>query len=753
MDSQPQVGSGEIGRVNVGTASRARAATAQQALLLLALAMEIVYFSVAGKNFFTVENGLEILRVSVEIGLLAVALTPVIISGGIDLSVGALMGLCAVTFGKLWLDEDLHARLGFDPGLAGAILATFAVGALAGLLNGLLITRLRIPPLIVTLGSMSLFRGLAEGITHGVENYTIPHEHSFLQLGNGYFFDWIPEQLPIFIAVAVGFWIFMHRTIIGRAIVAIGFSPEGARYAGIPVARRIRLVYVLSGLTAALSSLIYISHLGQAKSDAGSGYELLAITAVVLGGTSIFGGRGTVAGTLLGMLVISVLKNGLLLADRPAELSGIVTGLLLLVTIVGNGLRGALSERRGRFAERHGVRALHVPDGNGAAGGMPSVENAFRGVPEAELTQPSEEWTVKNSQVAALAVVILLGSLIVAGSNWMLVHSLKNETGSSPGQTDWHGKPAESTTTSGSGRKPITIAMMPKSKGNAYFIACQAGAEEAAKELGDTLLWDGPREVDPAKQNEIVETWMTRGVDVIAVACENGKGISTALRRAHDRGIKVITWDADAEPDARAFFCNQATPEGIGRTLMDTAARLMNNEGEFAIITASLTAENMHVWQDQIERRRKEKYPQIKMAALLPCDDKQDRAKQRATEILNAYKNVKLIMAICSPAVPGAGEAVKQSGRTDVKVIGLSLPNDNKPYVHAGITPAVILWNTRDLGYLTVQAAHAIVRGTLKPGDKSFTAARLGQLTIEGDNIILGPPFVFTKDNIDQYDF
>jgi rhamnose transport system permease protein len=103
--------------------------------------------------------------------------------------------------------------------------------------------------------------------------------------------------------------------------------------------------------------------------------------------------------------------------------------------------------------------------------------------------------------------------------------------------------------------------------------------------------------------------------------------------------------------------------------------------------------------------------------------------------------------------VPGAGEAVKQSGRKDVKVIGLSLPNDNKPYVHAGITEAVILWNTMDLGYLTVYAADAVARGTLKPGDKSFATPRLGKREIQGDNIILGKPFTFDKNNIDQFDF
>src|SRR5258707_253108 len=318
-----------------GPPPAAKNRVSQQLFLIAILAAEIGVFSIMGRNFLTGENAFEILRVSVEIGLLALALTPVIVSGGIDLSVGSLMGLCAVVFGKLWLDPEMHSTIGFDPGLLGAIIATLGIGAAAGLLNGLLITRLRIPPLIVTLGSMSLFRGLAEGLTGGVQNFTIPVGNRFLLLGNGYLFSHVPAQVPVILVALVGFWLMMHRTIIGRAVVAIGFSPEGARYAGIPVARRIRLVYLLCGMTASLSSIIYVSHLGQAKSDAGTGYELLAITAVVLGGTSIFGGRGTVHGTLLGLLVIAVLKNGLQLADLPSELAGIMTGVLLLVTIIG----------------------------------------------------------------------------------------------------------------------------------------------------------------------------------------------------------------------------------------------------------------------------------------------------------------------------------------------------------------------------------------------------------------------------------
>src|ERR1043166_5537832 len=149
----------------------------------------------------------------------------------------------------------------------------------------------------------------------------------------------------------------------------------------------------------------------------------------------------------------------------------------------------------------------------------------------------------------------------------------------------------------GGGGKQVTVAMMPKSKGNAYFISCRKGAEEAAKELGVKLLWDGPTDPDPAKQNEIVETWITRGVDVIAVTVETRDGISTALRKAREKGVKVITWDSDAQPDARDFLVNQATPEGIGSTLMDEAATALGGKGEFAIITASLTAANMNEWQ------------------------------------------------------------------------------------------------------------------------------------------------------------
>ena len=300
----------------------------------------------------------------------------------------------------------------------------------------------------------------------------------------------------------------------------------------------------------------------------------------------------------------------------------------------------------------------------------------------------------------------------------------------------------------------LVIAMLPKAKGNAYFLSCKAGADKAAKELGVELLFDGPTDNNPGKQNEIVENWITLGVDAIAVAADNKEGISTALRKAQKAGVKVLTFDADSLPDARSFFVNQATPEGIGYTLMDEAARICDSEGEFAIITATLTAANMREWQKHIEARLKEKYPKMKLIAVRPCDDLKDRAQSEATALMSANPNLKCIMAICSPGVPGTAEAVKQAGKSGkVKVLGLGLPNENKRYVHDGVTSSVILWNTEDLGYLAVQAAVQAAKGELKAGAKSIKAGKLGEFQIEGDNIMLGKPYIFNKDNIDKFDF
>ncbi|HEX7086382.1 MAG TPA: substrate-binding domain-containing protein [Vicinamibacterales bacterium] len=661
--------------------------------LAAVLAIEIAVFATIAPNFATAPNAAEIVRLAVEVGLLALVLTPIVVTGGIDLSVGALLGLCAVTLGALWRD------LGCPIGAAAA--GALAVGAAGGLLNAWLIAGRGLPPLMVTLGSLSLFRGLAEGLTGAVDNYTgLPP--AFLAIGQGYAAG-IPAQAPLLAAAAVGLAVLLHRTPRGRTYYAIGWNAAAARHAGVPVARRLAELYGLSGLAAGLAAIIYVAHLGQAKADAGTGYELTAITAVVLGGTSIMGGTGTIAGTLLGLFAIVVLQNGLRLAALPAELAGVLTGVLLVAALA-----------------------------------MPRVLRRARGT-TAALEEETD--SMRNSQLAVLCAVILAAAALVAGSNWYLARSLTRAAGT-PLAAD-----------GGASSKRVVVGMMPKAKGDPYFVSCRAGAEEAARELGVELIWDGPTELDPARQNEVVEAWITRGVDVIAVSVENAAAISTVLRKARSRGIKVLAWDADAEPDARDFLVNQATPEGIGRTLADEAARILGGRGDAAIVTASLSAANQNEWMRHIRARLADAHPDVRIVTVRPSDGDRDRAFSETQTILAVHPSVRVVIGIAAPAVPGVAEAVRQSGRTDVRVTGLSLPNMCKPYVHAGVIESVVLWNTTDLGYLTVHAAHALATGRLRAGATAIDAGRLGRIAIDGDQILLGQPFVFTRENIDQFDF
>ncbi len=313
-----------------------------EAILGLFLVAEFILFSATGRNFLQPDNLANIVRHSTEIGLLALVMMPIILTGGIDLSVGSLLGLCAVLFGKMVQDG------GLSPWVAGTI--TLLIGGLAGGFNALLITRLRLPALIVTLGTFSLFRGLAEAITKGTATYS-KFPETFLALGSATFLG-LPTQAWVFLGVALGLWLLVHRTTFGRSWRAIGFSPEGARHAGLPVEGRLAFAYVMAGLVAALAAIILTARVTQARADAGTGYELLAITAVVLGGTSIFGGTGSVHGTLLGVASIAVLTNGLSripsIMGVSRELSGVLTGALLIAALAGGVLMKFLSERRAR---------------------------------------------------------------------------------------------------------------------------------------------------------------------------------------------------------------------------------------------------------------------------------------------------------------------------------------------------------------------------------------------------------------------
>ena len=646
-----------------------------QYFLACALALEVTLFAFLSPTFFTTANLLELLRFSVELGLLAVALTPIFVIGGIDLSVGSTVGLVSVLFGLAATSDHLS--------ISSSIFLALFIGIICGALNAILIAYLRLPALIVTLATYSLYRGLAEGATHGFKSFT-GYPPSFLLMGQGYLHS-IPIQLLIFLPVILLYDFLLRRSVIGRGLYAIGFNTPGARYAGIPVRRYQALLYVLCGLVSALAAIIYVAHLGLAKSDLGTGFELQAITAVVLGGTSVLGGRGTITGTLYGLLFLACLQNGMHLLGTPSEVTGVITGILLLSVV-------ALDFANNKLQFTHGT-------------------SSFR------------RYLMRSALATLLIAMAMIGFV-----------SIKRHSQSSHGD------------------KRLLIAVMPKAKGDPYFVSARAGAEEAAEQLGVDLIWDGPTTLDASQQNELVENWITRGVDAIAVAVENKGSISTVLRKAREHHISVLTWDADAETGARDYFLNQATPEGIAEALVGEAARLLPNGGQFAIITGALSADNQNEWIASIKHEVATKHPNLQLLTVLPSDDDRDKAFTQTQSILKVYPQAQLVIAISAPAVPGAAEAVKQANST-INVIGLSLPSICRSYIHSGAVQSIVLWNTRDLGYLTVYAAWLDATHKIALRDTEVSAGKLGSLQIRGSQIILGKPLLIDKRNIDSLPF
>lgn len=297
----------------------------------------------------------------------------------------------------------------------------------------------------------------------------------------------------------------------------------------------------------------------------------------------------------------------------------------------------------------------------------------------------------------------------------------------------------------------LTVGVMPKSTRNPYFEDCRKGAQEAAQELDFELRWEGPGESDAQQQVRVVEAWVREGLPVIAVSVEDRQKLSPVLRDARTKGIKVITWDADAERDARDFTVVQATPEAIGQALTFEVGRMLGGKGSVAGITSSRSAANQNAWTAEFRTRLTSHSPDLKLVTLEPCDDMQDKARQIAHQYLKTLPDVKALVGFCSPAVPGMAQAVKEAGRRDVRITGVSLPRLCAEYIQEGIVDSVITWSSRNLGYLAALAAHALAKETLRIGAFGMRAGRLGSVVVRDDEIRLGRCHIVTKGNLEQF--
>src|ERR1700730_8220063 len=308
--------------------------------------------------------------------------------------------------------------------------------------------------------------------------------------------------------------------------------------------------------------------------------------------------------------------------------------------------------------------------------------------------------------------------------------------------------------------KKVVLADIPKLIGIGYFNATAKGIAEGCADLTKAgvpteVATDAPTEAAIQKQIEFVDNAISRGVDGILFASNDPVAISPVLRKALKAGIHVVGYDAESQPDAREWFVQQATPDGIAKALIDSLVAEVGKDADIAIVTSSLTAPNQNEWIAEMKKYVAAQGLKLNLVTILPSEEDQQLAFKATGQIVKAYPKVKGIIGLSSVAFPGAADAITQANLIGkIAVTGLSTPNQMKPFVKSGCVKSDVLWNPVDLGYAAAYAMRAVIDGKLKPGDTELDAGRLGKLKIiNGSQILLGPPTVFTKDNIDKYDF
>jgi len=302
-----------------------------------------------------------------------------------------------------------------------------------------------------------------------------------------------------------------------------------------------------------------------------------------------------------------------------------------------------------------------------------------------------------------------------------------------------------------------TYVLVPKNLGNPYFDTANKGAQEAAKELGVTVLYQGPATADATAQIQLLSTLIAQKVAGLAISADDGDALVPTGKEAIAAGIPVVTWDSAIAAGGRQVHINQAVAADIAAVQIQMASKLAGGEGKIAILSATSTAPNQNEWIALMkEELKKPEYAKLTLVDTVYGDDDDTKSYSEAQGLFKKYPDLKVIIAPTTVGIAASARAVQDAKLIGkVFVTGLGTPNQMREYVKSGAAPEFALWNPGDLGYLAVYTLDAIHSGKIKglPGDK-FTAGKLGDYTIDKDGVVLlGKPTVFDKTNIDKFDF
>jgi rhamnose transport system substrate-binding protein len=302
-----------------------------------------------------------------------------------------------------------------------------------------------------------------------------------------------------------------------------------------------------------------------------------------------------------------------------------------------------------------------------------------------------------------------------------------------------------------------TYVLVPKNLGNPYFDAANKGAQEAAGELGVTVLYQGSSTADATEQIQLINSLIAQEVNGLAISANDADALAPTGQEAIASGIPVVSWDAAIAPEGRNIHVNQADAEGIGRVQVQMISDIIGGKGKIAILSATSTAPNQNEWIKWMEDElTKPEYAGIELVATVYGDDEDEKSYNEAMGLMKTYPDLAGIISPTSVGIAAAGRAVTDEGKIgQVFVTGLGTPNQLREYVKSGAIPQFALWSPVDLGYLAIYAVDALSTGAIKgePGE-SFNGGKLGEYTIADDGtVLLGPPTIFSADNIDNFDF
>jgi ribose transport system substrate-binding protein len=617
--------------------------------ILASVLLAIAVFGSLNARFLGLESALSILEGASSDGFMVIGMTIVMICGAFDMSVGSSMAFCGLMAA---LAMKAHAPVPL------AIVAALAAGALVGWINGVIVTRLKINPFITTLGMMSILRGIVQVITRSAPPTGFPE--SFLKIAWGTVFTihlpWGPLEVrfPVVLLVAamIAGDFLLRRLRYLRQVYFVGSNEEAARLTGIPTARVKTFAFMLTGFLAGLTGVIVASRANAIDANAGMGAELRVIAAVIVGGASLSGGRGTILGSFLGLLLMQIITTGLVFIDVAAEAQQIAVGLVLILAAV-IALTGSDFGRK--------LRSLL--------------------------------FTTRNKTMERIIIVILAIALIVV----VVVKIGPRHAGAGaavePGRLDQH------------------YVMISAVTGGPYWIDSKLGLADKAKELGVSAVFTGPPTVDVNAQIESVNRAIAQKVDGI-IMCAVADSVAPAIDEAIAAGIPVVCADADAPSSKRYSFIGTGN-YNAGYRGGEQLAKLLGGRGEVALMYIpgwDNLIQRIQGYKDALA-----KYPDIKIVKIGNDKGSQTEAEKECRAILQAFPNLAGFGCVAAIGGQGAAVAVKQASKKGkVKIVAMDRDEATLQFIQEGVIDASIAQRTYMMTYLALQMLYDLRNNRIK---------------------------------------